>query len=194
MEAGLRAATGTAEAHDRVDSEPSFLAGGEFPFPIVQPSQGFTSVTIQFKEFGVQLKFTPVIMPNGNIHLKVAPSVSTLDFANALTISGFTVPALSTRKAETEFELQDGQSFVIAGLMDNRVTELYHKIPGLGDIPILGNFFKSKSAQKSNSELMVLCTARRVSPSNQPPAPPVNPKPFMDKDKFDNKKPSDKGK
>jgi pilus assembly protein CpaC len=174
--------------------EASFLAGGEFPFPIVQPGQGFTAVTIQFKEFGVQLKFTPVIMPSGNIHLKVAPSVSALDFSNALTISGFTVPALSTRKAETEFELQDGQSFVIAGLMDNRVTDLYNKIPGLGDIPILGNFFRSKSAQKSNSELMVLCTARRISPSSQPPAPPVNPKPFMDKDQFDNKKPSDKGK
>jgi pilus assembly protein CpaC len=175
--------------------EASFLAGGEFPFPIVQPSQGFTAVTIQFKEFGVQLKFTPVIMPNGNIHLKVAPAVSTLDFANALTISGFTIPALSTRKAETEFELQDGQSFVIAGLMDNRVTDLYNKIPGLGDIPILGNFFKSKSAQRSNSELMVLCTARRVSPSSQPPAPPANPKPFLDKDQFDNnKKPSDKEK
>jgi pilus assembly protein CpaC len=170
--------------------EASFLAGGEFPFPIVQPSQGFTAVTISFKEFGVQLKFTPVIMPNGNIHLKVAPSVSTLDFANALTISGFTVPALSTRKAETEFELRDGQSFVIAGLIDNRVTDLYNKIPGLGDIPILGNFFKSKSAQKSNSELVVLCTARRVSPSAQPPALPINPKPFMDKDKFDSKKPS----
>ncbi len=172
--------------------EASFLAGGEFPFPIVQPSQGITAVTIQFKEFGVQLKFTPVIMPNGNIHLKVAPAVSTLDFANALTISGFTVPALSTRKAETEFELQDGQSFVIAGLMDNRVTDLYNKVPGLGDIPILGNFFKSKSAQKTNSELMVLCTARRVSPNTQPPATPENPKPFMDRDKFDNKKPSDK--
>ena len=174
--------------------EASFLAGGEFPFPIVQPSQGFTAVTISFKEFGVQLKFTPVIMPNGNIHLKVAPSVSALDFANALTISGFTVPALSTRKAETEFELRDGQSFVIAGLMDNRVTDLYNKVPGLGDIPILGNFFRSKSAQKSNSELMVLCTARRVSPSTQPPAPPVDPKPFMDREKFDNKKPSDSGK
>jgi pilus assembly protein CpaC len=171
--------------------EASFLAGGEFPFPLVQPGQGFTAVTISFKEFGVQLKFTPVIMPSGNIHLKVAPSVSTLDFANALTISGFTVPALSTRKAETEFELQDGQSFVIAGLIDNRVTDLYNKIPGLGDIPILGNFFKSKSAQKSNSELMVLCTARRISPSTQPPPPPTNPQPFMDKDKFDNKKPSD---
>ena len=84
-----------------------------------------------------------------------------------LTISGFTVPALSTRKAETEFELQDGQSFVIAGLIDNRVTNPANKIPGLGDIPILGNFFKSKSAQKSNSELMVLCTAHRISPSTQ---------------------------
>jgi pilus assembly protein CpaC len=174
--------------------EASFLAGGEFPFPIVQPGQGFTAVTIQFKEFGVQLKFTPVIMPNGNIHLKVAPSVSALDFANALTISGFTVPALSTRKAETEFELQDGQSFVIAGLIDNRVTDLYNKVPGLGDIPILGNFFRSKSAQKSNSELMVLCTARRVSPSTQPPALPADPKPYMDKNQFDNKKPSDSGK
>src|SRR6266496_5296178 len=170
--------------------EASFLAGGEFPFPIVQPGQGFTAVTIQFREFGVKLKFTPVIMPNNNIHLQVVPEVSQLDFTNALTISGFTVPALSTRKAQTEFELQDGQSFVIAGLMDNRVTNLSNKIPGLGDIPILGNFFKSKSAQKSNSELMVLCTARRVAAGNQAPPPPKNPLPLLDKDKFDGKKPS----
>ena len=163
----------------------SFLAGGQFPFPIVQPGQGFTAVTISFKEFGVRLEFTPVIMPNGNIHLQVAPEVSTLDFADALTISGFTVPALSTRKAETEFELQDGQSFVIAGLIDNRVTNIYNKIPGLGDIPILGNFFRSKSAQKSNSELMVLCTVRRVSPSAEPPALPKQPQPFLDNGKFD---------
>ena len=163
----------------------SFLAGGQFPFPIVQPGAGFTAVTISFKEFGVRLQFTPVIMPNGNIHLKVAPEVSTLDFANALTISGFTVPALSTRKAETEFELQDGQSFVIAGLMDNRVTDIYNKIPGLGDIPILGNFFRSKSLQKSNSELMVLCTVHRVSPTAEPPAPPKNPKSFLEPGKFD---------
>jgi pilus assembly protein CpaC len=163
----------------------SFLAGGQFPFPIVQPGQGFTAVTISFKEFGVKLDFTPVIMPNGNIHLQVAPEVSTLDFSNALTISGFTVPALSTRKAETEFELQDGQSFVIAGLLDNRVTDIWNKIPGLGDIPILGNFFRSKSVQKSNSELMVLCTVHRISPSTQPPAGPANPQPFMDKGKFD---------
>ena len=163
----------------------SFLAGGQFPFPIVQPGAGFTAVTISFKEFGVRLEFTPVIMPNGNIHLQVAPEVSTLDFANALTLSGFTVPALSTRKADTEFELQDGQSFVIAGLMDNRVTDIYNKIPGLGDIPILGNFFRSKSLQKSNSELMVLCTVRRVSASSETIKNPDMVQPFLDNKKFD---------
>jgi pilus assembly protein CpaC len=174
--------------------EASFLAGGEFPFPIVQPGQGFTAVTISFKEFGVRLKFTPVIMPNGNIHLRVVPEVSNLDFTNGLTISGFTVPAISTRRADTEFELQDGQSFVIAGLMDNRVTNIVNKVPGLGDIPILGNFFKSKNAQKSNTELMVLCTVRRISPSAQPEAPPKYPQPFLEKDKFDGAKPSGSGK
>ena len=167
--------------------EASFLAGGQFPFPIVQPGNGFTAVTISFKEFGVRLQFTPVIMPNGNVHLKVSPEVSTLDFANALTISGFTVPALSTRKAETEFELQDGQSFVIAGLMDNRVTDIYNKIPGLGDIPVLGNFFRSKSLQKSNSELMVLCTVHKISPGVEAPGPTM-PVPFLSKDKFDKEK------
>jgi pilus assembly protein CpaC len=168
--------------------EASFLAGGEFPFPVVQPGAGgIATVSVQFREFGVRLKFTPVIQPNGNIHLRVAPEVSTLDFADAVTVSGTTIPAISTRKADTEFELQDGQSFVIAGLMDNRVTNLYDKIPGLGDIPILGNFFRSKSAQKSNSELMVLCTVRRVSPSAQPPQGPANPEPFLQKGKFDKK-------
>ena len=170
----------------------SFLAGGQFPFPIVQPGQGFTAVTISFKEFGVKLEFTPVIMPNGNIHLTVAPEVSTLDFADALTISGFTIPALSTRKAETEFELRDGQSFIIAGLIDNRVTDIWNKVPGLGDIPILGNFFKSKSIQKSNSELMVLCTVHRISPNAETPPGPKDPEPFINNDKFDGKKPSGK--
>ncbi|HTU40904.1 MAG TPA: type II and III secretion system protein family protein [Candidatus Aquilonibacter sp.] len=170
----------------------SFLAGGQFPFPIVQPGQGFTAVTISFKDFGVKLDFTPVIMPNGNIHLTVAPEVSTLDYADAITISGFTVPALSTRKAETEFELRDGQSFVIAGLMDNRVTDSWNKVPGLGDIPILGAFFKSKSISKSNSELMVLCTVHKTGPATEPPAAPKNPQPFMDNGKFDGKKASGK--
>ena len=172
----------------------SFLAGGQFPFPIVQPGAGFTAVTISFKEFGVKLEFTPVIMPNGNIHLVVAPEVSTLDFADALTISGFTVPALSTRKAETEFELRDGQSFVIAGLIDNRVTDTWNKIPGLGDIPILGAFFKSKNISKSNSELMVLCTVHKISPDNQPSPGPTNPQPFINNDKFDGTKNKPSGK
>jgi pilus assembly protein CpaC len=170
----------------------SFLAGGQFPFPIVQPGAGFTAVTISFKEFGVKLDFTPVIMPNGNIHLTVAPEVSTLDFADALTISGFTVPALSTRKAETEFELRDGQSFVIAGLIDNRVTDTWEKVPGLGDIPILGAFFRSKSISKSNQELMVLCTVHRISPNTESPPGPKQPDTFINNEKFDGKKPSAK--
>jgi pilus assembly protein CpaC len=170
----------------------SFLAGGQFPFPIVQPGAGFTAVTISFKEFGVKLDFTPVIMPNGNIHLTVAPEVSTLDFADALTISGFTIPALSTRKAETEFELRDGQSFVIAGLIDNRVTDTWEKVPGLGDIPILGAFFRSKNVSKSNQELMVLCTVHRISPNTESPSGPKQPDSFINNDKFDGKKPSGK--
>jgi pilus assembly protein CpaC len=170
--------------------EASFLAGGEFPFPVVQPGQGFAAVTIQFREFGVKLKFTPVIMPSGIIHLHVVPEVSALDFANGLTISGFNVPALTTRKADTEFEIQDGQSFVIAGLLDNRVTSIMNKMPGLGDIPILGNLFRSKNLSKSRSELMVMVTARKVSPLPQAPQGPQTPKPFLDKDKFDGRKPS----
>lgn len=163
----------------------SFLAGGEFPYPVVQPGQGFTAVTISFREFGVRLQFTPTVMPNGNIYLHVQPEVSALDFANALTISGFTIPALSTRKADTEFELQDGQSFMIAGLLDNRVTDVMNKMPGIGDIPILGNLFRSKNLQKSNSELMVLCTVHRISPTTQLPETPKNPQPFLDPGKFD---------
>jgi pilus assembly protein CpaC len=174
--------------------EASFLAGGEFPFPVVQPGNGVNAVTVQFKEFGVRLKFTPVIMPNGNIHLRVTPEVSTLDFANGLTISGFNIPALSTRRAETEFELLDGQSFVIAGLLDNRLTTIYNKIPGIGDIPILGYLFRSRSVNKTNAELMVLCTARRVYPNAQGAVGPSYPKPFLDKDKFDGAKPSGSGK
>jgi pilus assembly protein CpaC len=170
--------------------EASFLAGGEFPFPVAQQNAtGISTITIQFREFGVRLKFTPIIQPNGNIRLHVAPEVSTLDLANGVSIGGTIIPALSTRKAETEFELQDGQSFVIAGLMDNRVTNIESKIPGLGDIPILGNFFKSKSYSKSNAELMVLCTVHRIAPSVEAPKGPTNPSPYLDKNKFDGKKP-----
>jgi len=161
--------------------EANFLAGGEFPFPIVNGIGGAQSLTIQFKEFGIRLKFTPTIMSNGNIHLRVAPEVSSLDFANALSIQGTVIPAISTRKADTEFELQDGQSFVIAGLLDNQVTNTFSKMPGIGDIPILGNLFKSKSLQKSKTELMVMVTAHHISPSAQPLPLPAFPFKFMDK-------------
>ena len=167
--------------------EASFLAGGEFPFPVVQPSNGINTVSIQFKQFGVQLKFTPVITPAGLIHLHVAPEVSTLDFSNGITISGVNIPALSTRRAETEFELQDGQSFVIAGLMDNRVTHITNKFPGLGDLPILGNLFRSTSYQRNHSELMVLVTARRISPITGLVPLPKYPKPFLENKEFDGK-------
>jgi len=163
--------------------EASFISGGEFPFPVVQGGGAGTlpTVTIQFREFGVRLYFTPILTPEGTIHLKVRPEVSSLDYSNALTLSGFTIPALSTRRVESEMELRDGQSFAIAGLVDNRVTEIADKIPGLGDIPILGKFFQSRSLSKSRTELLVLVTPRIVKPlqSNQVPAPPYYPVPFM---------------
>ena len=172
--------------------EASFLAGGEFPFPIVQPGQGFTAVTISFKEFGVELRFTPVIMPNGNIHLKVVPSKSALWISPMrCTISGFTVPALSTRKADTEFELQDGQSFVIAGLMDNRVTNLYEQDSGAGRHPDPGQFLsRARAPRSSNTELMVLCTAHRISAEHPEARAAGESKPFLDKEQFDGRKPS----
>jgi len=163
--------------------EASFVSGGEFPFPVVQGGGAGTvpTVTIQFREFGVRLYFTPALTPDGNIHLKVRPEVSSLDYSNALTFSGYTIPALSTRRVESEMELRDGQSFAIAGLLDNRVTEVASKIPGLADIPILGKFFQSRSLSKSRTELLVLVTPRIVKPlqSSQVPAPPYYPIPFM---------------
>src|SRR2546430_2749564 len=166
----------------------TFLAGGEFPFPIVQPGNGFTAVTIQFKPFGVRLEFTGNIASDGTIRLHVAPEVSTLDFTNALAIQGFTVPAISTRRAETELELKDGQSFGIAGLLDNRAQAQLSKVPGIGDIPILGQLFRSRNINKSNSELLVLVTPHIVDPVHTPSTPPAIPKsavPFMDRPKFD---------
>jgi pilus assembly protein CpaC len=168
--------------------EASFLAGGEFPFPVVQTG-AFQTVTIIFKEFGVRLKFVPKIAEDGSIRLKVAPEVSSLDFTNALQISGFLIPALSTRRAETEIELRDGQSFAIAGLIDNRLTEAASKVPVLGDIPIIGKFFRSRSTNRSNTELLVLVTpklVRPLAPGQVAPAPTF-PKPFLDKEKFDGK-------
>ena len=167
--------------------EASFLAGGEFPFPVVQGGTNFTAVTIQFKEFGVRLTFTPNILKDGTIRLKVTPEVSALDFSNALSISGFLVPALSTRRASTEVELRSGQSFAIAGLIDNRLTEIASKIPVLGDVPFLGKLFRSRSLNQTNTELLVMVTPRLVkelSP-DQVASPPDFPELFLDKEKFD---------
>jgi len=170
-------------------AEASFLAGGEFPFPVLQGGSVANAVTIQFKEFGVRLNFLPQIMPDGVIRLKVAPEVSSLDFANGLTVSGFTVPALSSRKMSTQVDLRDGQSFAIAGLIDNRLTEIAMKVPVLGDVPILGNFFKSRALNKTNTELLVMVTPRLVEGTPPGPAPtqPGFPEQFLDRPQFDGK-------
>jgi pilus assembly protein CpaC len=148
--------------------EASFLAGGSFPFPTITttPTGGATApvVTVQFKPFGVKLDFMPTVTPQGAINLKVAPEVSSLDFSNAVQLQGFTIPALSQRRAETEVVLRDGESFAIAGLIDNRVIQLASKVPGLGHIPILGRLFQSRSTQKSTDELLVVITPHFVKP------------------------------
>ena len=170
----------------------TFLAGGEFPFPIVQPSQTFTSITIQFKPFGVKLDFTGTVAPDNTIRLHVAPEVSTLDFSNALTLSGFVIPAISTRRAETEIELKDGQGFGIAGLLDHRATTQMSKVPGIGDIPVLGQLFRSKNINKNNTELLVMVTAHIVDPVHQDTQSPAALKlavPFLDQPKFDRESP-----
>jgi pilus assembly protein CpaC len=145
--------------------EASFLAGGEFPYPAVQGGGGNNAVSIVFKEFGIRLHFTPVITRNGGIRLKVAPEVSSLDFANALVFGGFTIPSLLTRRAETEVEMREGQYLAIAGLMDNTLLENSTKIPLLGDLPILGQLFRSKDARQNRTELLVLITPTLVQPS-----------------------------
>ncbi|MFB3903043.1 MAG: type II and III secretion system protein family protein [Acidobacteriota bacterium] len=169
--------------------EASFLAGGEFPFPVVQGGTNFTAVTIQFREFGVRLRFTPTIQADGTILLKVAPEVSSLDFSNALTISGFLVPALSTRKAETEVALRDGQSFAIAGLIDKRMVEIASKVPFLGDIPGIGKLFRSRSQERNNTELLVLVSPKIVNPLEPGETPPLPafPKSFLDEKEFGRK-------
>lgn len=149
-------------------SEASFLAGGEFPFPTITSTStgGATApvVTVQFKKFGIQLSFTPTVTASGAINLKVAPEVSSLDFSNGVTLQGVLIPAISSRRAETEVLLKDGESFAIAGLIDNRVVNTVSKVRGLGDVPILGQFFRSRSMRKSTDELMVVITPHFVKP------------------------------
>jgi pilus assembly protein CpaC len=165
-----------------------FLSGGEFPFPVVQGGVGTAAaVTIMFRPYGVKVDFTPTVTPDGSILLTVNPEVSTLDFSNAVTISGFTVPALSTRRAETEVELRNGQSFIVSGLLDHRTTDNLSKIPGIASIPVLGELFRSKSLQHSVVELVVIVTATLVDPLSSR-GPVVEPKmavPNMEPSAFD---------
>jgi pilus assembly protein CpaC len=167
--------------------EASFLAGGEFPVPVAQGSGSNMAISVQYKEFGVRLNFTPTVIGD-RVHLKVKPEVSTLDFGNSVVLSGFRIPALSTRRTETELELRSGQTFAIAGLMNNQMTSTMQKVPGIGDIPILGLLFKSKAAQKDQTELVVMITPE-ILPTNSPGVTPNIPKfgdtflpPIADKD------------
>jgi len=166
-----------------------FLSGGEFPVPVVQGGAGGTaaSVTIMFRPFGVKVDFTPTVTPDGSILLTVNPEVSSLDYSNAVTISGFSVPALSTRRAETEVELRNGQSFVVSGLLDHRTTDNFSRIPGIASIPILGELFRSKSIQRSVVELVVIVTATIVDPlsSREPVVEPKMSVPNMQSSAFD---------
>ena len=177
----------------------TFLAGGELPYPIVSAfGSGQAAVSVQFKQFGVKLEFTPTIEDDNTIRLKVYPEVSALDYTNAVTLSGFTLPALTTRNATTVVELRDGQSFGIAGLLDQRITAQFSKMPGIGDIPILGELFKSHSINKTNTDLMVIVTPTIFDPAAAPLTGPEIPKmPIapINQSQFDSKVPgSDRSK
>jgi pilus assembly protein CpaC len=140
----------------------SFLSGGEFPFPSVQGGTSSGAISISFRKYGVSIEFLAHITPRGTIRLTVVPEVSTLDFSNAVVIDGFNVPALATRRINTEVELASGESFAIAGMLDNRFQETMTKIPGLANIPLLGKLFESRLKSRSNSELIVLVTPELV--------------------------------
>jgi len=161
--------------------EASFLVGGEFPVPVVQGGANAGAITIQFREFGIKLNFLPQVTTHHTIKMHVKPEVSTIDLTNAVVFSGFTIPALATRRMETDVELGEGQSFVIAGLLDDRVTENLSQVPGLAQIPILGALFKSRSVSRAKTELVVLVTPESIYPlSRTDPKPlPYMPRAFL---------------
>ena len=171
----------------------SFLAGGEFPFPVVQSTTGaLASITVQFRPYGVRLDFTPLVNADNSIQLKVAPEVSALDYANAVQVSGYTIPALSTRRAETEVVLRSGQSFAISGLLDKRTTDTFSRTPGIANVPVLGKLFTSKSQSHATTELIVVVTPELVSPLTEDvPTPPTPAQaiPMLDQREFDSKLP-----
>src|SRR5918992_2901451 len=149
----------------------SFLAGGEFPVPVLQMGDSGTGITIVLKEYGIRLNFKPTIIDEDHIRLELEPEVSTIDFANGVRFDGFLIPGLKTRRAKTGVELRDGQSFALAGLLDNSETRTLSRIPVVSDIPILGALFKSKSFQKNETELMFIVTAVLVKPVNRDDIP-----------------------
>jgi pilus assembly protein CpaC len=156
--------------------EASFLAGGEFPIPVVQSATGGaggTSITIDYKEFGVRLKFRPTVLGDGTIRLYTAPEVSELTSVGSLTLSGFQIPALTTRKAETTIELKSGQTFAMAGLMRSKINAINSRFPGLGDLPIIGPLFSSTRYAKDETEMVVMVTAVLVEPMNNAQTPPL---------------------
>ena len=161
--------------------EASFVVGGEFPIPIVQGGAASGAISVQFREFGIRLSFLPRVTANNTIKLHVKPEVSTIDMANAVVVSGFNIPALATRKMETDIELREGQSFVIAGLLDDRVAANLAKIPGLANIPLLGALFKSRNIVKSKTELVVIVTPESRFPleANDPKPIPLMPEKFL---------------
>jgi len=166
----------------------NFLAGGEFPFPVVQGGMsGLTSITVQFRPYGVKLEFLPQVNTDGSIDLKVAPEVSALDYTNAVQISGYTIPAISSRRADTQVVLRDGQTFAISGLLDQRTTDQLGRTPGIASIPILGNLFKSKNINHSTSELLVLVTPEIVDPSKEQVKEPALAVKMLDRTNFDDK-------
>jgi len=150
--------------------EASFLVGGEFPVPVLQGGANSGAITIQFREYGIRLNFTPRLTEHGTLKMHVKPEVSTIDLSNAVTVSGFTIPALATRRIESDIELGQGQSFVIGGLIDDRTNETFSRIPGLSSIPLLGELFKSRNENRTKSELLVMVTPELVDamPANDP--------------------------
>jgi pilus assembly protein CpaC len=168
----------------------TFLAGGEFPFPMVQGGMsGQVSVSVQFMPYGVSLNFLPVVLDDGTIRLHVAPEVSALDYTNEVEIDGYTIPAISTRRAETDIELRDGQTFALTGLLDRRITDQLEQMPGLASIPILGMLFRSKNLQHSTSELLVIVTPHIIDevshPDDAAPKAPAPVVPYMANPSFD---------
>ena len=146
--------------------EARFLAGGEFPVPqIGATSAGFTTPTFEFKKFGVSLVFVPTVLNDGIINLRLSPEVSELDFANAVTISGTTIPSLVVRNARTTIELRDGQSFAIAGMFQSRNTRATDQVPWIGSVPILGTLFQSSAFQNNETDLVIIVTPHLVKPA-----------------------------